>query len=59
VAALTNGYCFGEHLGTVTVLKTIISEEMLFEKQKKIFKSLQKRSTRKTLKDSVKFCIPT
>lgn len=41
VAALTEGYCFGENLGTVTILKTIISEEMLFEKQKKIFKSLQ------------------
>ncbi|MBK8622637.1 MAG: hypothetical protein IPN79_12995 [Saprospiraceae bacterium] len=41
VAALANGYCFGEYQGTVSVLKTIISEEMLFEKQKKIFKTLQ------------------
>ena len=41
VAALTQGYCFGENQGTVCILKTIISEEMLFKKQKKVFKSLQ------------------
>jgi hypothetical protein len=41
VAALTQGYCFGENHGTVCIMKTIITEDMLFEKQKKVFTALK------------------
>lgn len=35
------GYCFGEDHGEVSILKTIISEEMLSEKQKTFFHALK------------------
>ena len=34
VAATSKGYCFGEKQGNVNIIKTIISEDMLFENQK-------------------------
>ena len=40
VAAVNQGYCFGEIQENVTIIKTIISEEQLFEDQKKLFPSL-------------------
>jgi len=42
VAANSQGYCFGEKRGNVNILKTIISEDMLFENQKPIFNKLKK-----------------
>lgn len=42
VAAINQGYCFGEFQGKVSILKTIISEDMLFEKQKKILLGLKR-----------------
>lgn len=41
VGATSLGYCFGEKQGKANVIKTIISEDMLFENQKKIFKVLR------------------
>ncbi|WP_133159351.1 hypothetical protein [Solitalea longa] len=41
VAATSQGYCFGERQGTVNILKTIISEDMLFDNQKAIFMKLK------------------
>lgn len=41
VAATSQGYCFGEKQGSVNIMKTIISEEMLFDNQKKIFSDLK------------------
>lgn len=41
VAATSEGYCFGEKQGSVNIIKTIISEEMLFDNQKKIFSDLK------------------
>lgn len=41
VAATSQGYCFGEYKDSVNILKTIISKEMLFDKQKPIFNELQ------------------
>ncbi len=41
VAATSQGYCFGEKQGSVNIIKTIISEEMLFDNQKKIFSELK------------------
>lgn len=41
VAATSQGYCFGEKQGNVTIIKTIISEDMLFENQKLIFSKLK------------------
>lgn len=41
VAATSQGYCFGEKQGNVSILKTIITEEMLFENQKHTFSSLK------------------
>lgn len=52
VAATSNGYCFGESQGPVSILKTIISEDMLFEQQKKIFKAL-KSSFDESIRNSV------
>ena len=34
VAATSQGYCFGEKQGNINIVKTIISEDMLFENQK-------------------------
>lgn len=41
VAATSDGYCFGEKQGSVNIIKTIISEDMLFDNQKKIFADLK------------------
>lgn len=41
VAATSQGYCFGEKQGNVNIIKTIISEDMLFENQKFIFTELK------------------
>ena len=41
VAATSQGYCFGEKQGNVNIIKTIISENMLFENQKFIFYELK------------------
>jgi hypothetical protein len=41
VGANSQGYCFGEKQGNINILKTIISEEMLFENQKPIFGKLK------------------
>lgn len=42
VAATSQGYCFGEKQANVNIIKTIISEDMLFENQKSIFNDLKK-----------------
>jgi hypothetical protein len=42
VAATSQGYCFGEKQGNVNIIKTIVSEDMLFENQKSIFNELKK-----------------
>ncbi len=42
VAATSQGYCFGEKQGDVNIIKTIISETMLFENQKILFSELKK-----------------
>lgn len=36
------GFCFGEKQGNINIVKTIISEEMLFDDQKYIFHELRK-----------------
>lgn len=41
VAATSLGYCFGEKQENVNVIKTLISEDMLFEHQKQVFKDLR------------------
>lgn len=41
VAATFEGFCFGEKQGDVSIFKTIVSEEMLFEDQKLIFRELK------------------
>lgn len=41
ISASTEGYCFGEKQGKVNVIKTIVSEEMLFEDQKPLFNELR------------------
>lgn len=41
VAATSQGYCFGEKQGNVNIIKTIISENMLFENQKPVFSKLK------------------
>ncbi|WP_298939158.1 hypothetical protein [uncultured Dysgonomonas sp.] len=41
VAATSQGYCFGEKQGNINIIKTIISEDMLFENQKKVFNALK------------------
>lgn len=43
VAATSQGYCFGEKQGNVNIIKTILSEDMLFENQKAIFYDLKIR----------------
>lgn len=42
VGATVEGYCFGERQGNINIIKTIISEEMLFDNQKEIFFNLRK-----------------
>ncbi|WP_300600946.1 hypothetical protein [Niabella sp.] len=41
VAATSLGYCFGEKQGNINIIKTIISENMLFDDQKNIFNDLR------------------
>ena len=41
VAATSLGYCFGEKQGKINVIKTIISEDMLFDNQKQVFANLR------------------
>jgi hypothetical protein len=41
VAATSQGYCFGEKQGSINIIKTIVSEDMLFENQKFIFSELR------------------
>lgn len=36
------GYCFGEAQGDIFIMKTIVSENMLFDSQKEIFSDLRK-----------------
>lgn len=42
VAASSEGYCFGERQGNINIVKTIISEDMLFESQKPLFSNMKK-----------------
>jgi hypothetical protein len=42
VCATAAGYCFGEKHGDIFIMKTIVSEDMLFESQKEVFSSLRK-----------------
>ncbi len=42
VCVNTYGFCFGEQQGNINIIKTIISEEMLFDDQKYIFQELRK-----------------
>lgn len=42
VCAMTDGYCFGERYGKIYLMKTIVSEEMLFESQKEVLSNLRK-----------------
>jgi hypothetical protein len=42
VAATSQGYCFGDKQGNVNIIKTIISEDMLFDNQNFLFNELQK-----------------
>lgn len=41
VAATDEGYCFGSHFGENCVIKTIISEDDLFDDQKELFHKLR------------------
>lgn len=41
VFATSEGYCFGERHGKVSVMKTIITEEMLSEKQQRLFPAIR------------------
>ncbi len=42
VGATVEGYCFGERQGNINIIKTIITEEMLFDNQKELFFKLRK-----------------
>lgn len=42
VAASSEGYCFGERQGNINIVKTIISEDMLFDNQKPLFSELKR-----------------
>jgi len=41
VATTSRGYCFGERQGNINIIKTIISENMLFDNQKPLFSKLR------------------
>ncbi len=43
VATTDEGYCFGERQGNITIVKTIISDNMLFENQKPLFNELREK----------------
>lgn len=45
VAATNLGFCFGEKCGAVNIIKTILSEDMLYENQKVLFIDLRKQFT--------------
>jgi hypothetical protein len=42
VAVTSQGYCFGEKQGNINIIKTIISEDMLFENQRALFCDMKK-----------------
>ena len=42
ILASSQGYCFGLQQGNINIIKTIISEDMLFDDQKSIFMELRK-----------------
>jgi hypothetical protein len=42
VCATSAGYCFGELKDNTYIVKTIVSEDMLFESQKEVFSNLRK-----------------
>lgn len=48
VSATLEGYCFGENLGGVVVMKTIISEDMLSDRQKKLFPRMREQFVQAT-----------
>jgi len=35
------GFCFGEYIGRNKIIKTMVSEEMLFDNQKELFKNMK------------------
>lgn len=41
VAVSSQGYCFGEKQGNINILKTIVSEGMLFDNQKPLFSNMK------------------
>jgi len=41
VAVSSEGYCFGEKQGNIHIVKTIISEDLLFDNQKPLFSELR------------------
>lgn len=41
VSATSEGYCFGEDHGNVSIMKTIITEDMLSDRQKQLFPSIR------------------
>ncbi|TCC99540.1 hypothetical protein [Pedobacter hiemivivus] len=41
IAATDEGYCFGSSFGKINIIKTIISEENLFDDQKELFHKLR------------------
>lgn len=41
VCVNSQGFCFGEKLGNINIIKTIVTEEMLFENQKYVFQELK------------------
>lgn len=41
VYATPDGYCFGEERENVAIIKTIISEDMLSERQRKLFPAIR------------------
>ncbi|QNN42386.1 hypothetical protein [Pedobacter roseus] len=46
VCVTTAGYCFGERQGNIYIMKTIVSEDMLFENQKETFSDLREKFIR-------------
>lgn len=48
VSATSEGYSFGEVRGDVIVMKTIISDEMLSERQRQLFPALRERMVQAT-----------
>lgn len=44
VAATAGGFCFGENHGNISIVKTIVSKDMLREKQAKLYVELEKET---------------